>query len=220
MIFQYKLDYSNLSDRQIVARILTEPHDEEAAAYLLHDRYIPLLRNLFNYYTKEDTWFEDCVDELFVHLRGKDCSWNNLASFEWRGTLGCWLKGVARSKFREFLSHMIENCGRNLSIDSGTPEKPSVQLPDGGEESFERHQRKVMLMEAIGKLEEDDLRFVILKRLEGYRSKEIADMLRMKWQKHGIKRYNNKKELVVPDAGYVNVHIQRAKIILKTIMSN
>ncbi len=77
-----------------------------------------------------------------------------------------------------------------------------------------------MLMEAIGKLKDDDQRFVMLKRLEGYKSKEIADMLQMKWQKYGIKKYNNKNELVVPDAGYVDVHTQRAKAILKIIMSN
>ena len=44
MEFQYKIDYSKLSDKQIVGKILAEPHDEEAAAYLLHDRYAPLLR--------------------------------------------------------------------------------------------------------------------------------------------------------------------------------
>lgn len=47
MEFQYKLDYNKLSDRQIVEKILAEPHDEEAAAYLLHDRYAPLLYRLY-----------------------------------------------------------------------------------------------------------------------------------------------------------------------------
>lgn len=95
-----------------------------------------------------------------------------------------------------------------------------MQLPDGGKETYERRMNKVMLMEAIGKLKDEDQRFAILKRLEGYKSKEIADMLKIKWQKYGIVKYNNDNEVVVPDEGYVNVHVQRAKKELKIIMSN
>ena len=73
-------------------------------------------------------------------------------------------------------------------------------------------------MEAIGQLKDDDQRFVILKRLQGYNSKEIAVLLQKKWQKHGIKKYNNKKELVVPDAAYVDVRTQRAKENLRIII--
>lgn len=220
MEFQYRYDYSKLSDKQIVGKILAEPHDEEAAAYLLHDRYAPLIHKLYRRLTTDDTWFDDCVDELFIHLRGNDSTWRILANFEWRSSFGYWLRKIVYSKFRDVLPKLIENGGRNVSIDNNDPQQPPVQLPDGGRESFERRLRKVMLMEAIGKLKDDDQRFVMLKRLEGYKSKEIADMLQMKWQKYGIKKYNNKNELVVPDAGYVDVHTQRAKAILRIIMSN
>ena len=71
-----------------------------------------------------------------------------------------------------------------------------------------------MLMEAIGQLKADD-KFVVLKRLEGYKSKEIAEMLKVKWHKKGFQKQNNDNELVVPDAGYVDVHFQRAKAMLK-----
>lgn len=220
MVLQYKLDYSKLSDKQIVEKILAEPHDEEAAAYLLHERYSPLLHNLYNYFTQKDTWFDDCIDELFVHLRGKDCAWHTLSTFEWRSTLGYWLKGVAFNKFRDILSKLIENRGHNLSIDNGDFTKPNNQIPDGDESNHERFMQKIMLLEAIEKLEDDDLRFVILKRLEGYRSKEIAEMLQVRWKKYGIVKYNNKNEVVIPDQGYINVHVQRAKAMLRTIMSN
>ena len=69
MEFQYKHDYSKLSDKQIVGKILAEPHDEEAVAYMLHDRYAPLIHKLYRRLTTDDTWFNDCVDELFIHLR-------------------------------------------------------------------------------------------------------------------------------------------------------
>ena len=220
MDFHYKLDYSKLSDKQVVAKILAESHDEEAAVYLLHDRYTPLLHKLYRRLTTDDTWFDDCVDELFMHIKGKDGSWRILANFEWRSTFGYWLRKLAYSKFCEVLPKLIENGGRNVSIDNDDPKQPPVQLPDGGKETYERRMNKVMLMEAIGKLKDEDQRFAILKRLEGYKSKEIADMLKIKWQKYGIVKYNNDNEVVVPDEGYVNVHVQRAKKELKIIMSN
>jgi len=220
MEFQYKLDYNKLSDKQIVGKILAEPHDEEAAVYLLHDRYAPLLRSLYRRITTDDTWYDDCVDELFILLKGKDCSWHILTNFGWRSTFGYWLKEVAWNKFCEVLPKLIENGGKNVSIDNDNPEKPKVQLPDDGEENFERRQRKVMLLEAIRHLKDDDQRFAILKRLEGYKSKEIAEMLKIKWKKLGIVKYNNDNEVVIPDEGYINVHVQRAKKELKIIMSN
>lgn len=220
MEFHYKLDYSKLSDKQIVEKVLADPHDEESAAYLLHDRYAPLLSNLYHRFTKDDTWFDDCVNELFMHIKGKDGSWRALAGFEWRSTFGHWLRRVANSKFKELLPKLIENGGRNVSIDNDDPQQPPVQLSDRGKETFERNMNKVMLLEAIGRLKDEDQRFVVLKRLDGYKSKEIATMLEIKWEKHGIVRYNNDHEVVVPDEGYVNVHYQRAKKELKRIMSN
>lgn len=220
MEFQYRQNYEVLSDKQIIERILAEPHDEEAAAYLLQERYAPLLKSLYKYFIQNDIWFDDCVIELFIHIKGKDGSWRALADFEWRSTFGYWLKRVAWSKFREVLPKLIENHGRNISIDNDNPQQPPVQLPDGGEDTFEQRINKVLLMEAIGKLEDEDQRFAIMKRVEGYKSKEIAAMLKIKWEKYGIVRYNNEHEVVVPDEGYINVHVQRAKKELKIIMSN
>lgn len=220
MKLKYKNDYTKLSDQQIVGKILAEPHDEEAAVYLLHDRYAPLLHNLYKCFTQQETWFDDCVDELFMHIKGKDCSWHTLATFEWRSTLGYWLKKVAWCKFKDLLPKMIENGGTNISIDNDDPEHPKIQISDVDEEGYERRQRRVMFMEAVRKLEDDDQRFVMFKRMEGYKSKEIADMLKIKWQKYGIVKYNNDNEIVIPDEGYVNVHVQRAKKELKKIMSN
>lgn len=219
MEFHYKSDYTKLTDKQIVEKILAEPHDEEAAAYLLYDRYDPLLRSLYRRLTNEEMWFNDCVDELFILLKGRNGSWNVIANFGWRSSFGYWLKEVAWNKFREVLSKVIENEGHNLSIENSDHEHPKIQIAAGGEESLEHRLRKVMLLEAIGKLKDYDQRFVILKRLEGYRSKEVAVMLQEKWQKEGIKKHNNDKQLVIPDENYVNVLIQRAKKMLKRIMN-
>lgn len=218
--YKYKTDYTKFSDKQIVERILAGPHDDEAAVYLLHVRYAPLLYKLYSYSMKDDDLFDDYVDEVYISLKGKDCSWRVLANFEWRSTLGYWLKGVGLSTLREFTRHTSENKGRNVSLDDDTPGKPKVQVPSQGEENFDRILNKVMLMEAISKLEEDDLKLIVIKRMQGYKSKEIAELLQMKWEKYGIIKYNNDKEVVVPDAGYIDAHAHRARKILKKIMSN
>lgn len=217
MAFATRIDYNQLTDRQIVALAVQSPHNEEAALFLLYDRYRPLLRHIYRNLTSEIVWYDDCVDELFMHLRGRDGRWHALASFEWRSTLGCWLKGVARHKFIETLQRLIENGKFVVSIDTGNGEsdRPFIQLPDGGEEEYERRERKVMLMEAIGQMKDDNQRFVILKRLEGYDSNEIALLLYKRWQKHGICKYNNQGQQVIPDAAYVDVCTQRAKANLR-----
>lgn len=223
MELRKRINYTDLTDKQIVELILALPHNEEAAAYLLHKRYHPLLRKIYRSLTKETFWYEDCVDELHIHLRGRDNSWQILSNFEWRSTLGCWLTKVALHKFQEILPQLIENKGQNISLDNKDPEKPDVQIPDGGEEEYERRMRKVMLMEAIRQLKDDDQRFVMFKRLEGYDSNEIAILLQKRWEKHGIVKYGYKKgskekHVVVPDASYVNIRTQRAKENLKKIM--
>ena len=217
MDFQYKLDYSKLSDKQIVEKILAVPHDEEAAAYLLHDRYAPLLQKVYYSFTNDGTWYDDCVDELFIYVRGKDNSWHALAGFEWRSTLGYWLKKVARSRFQNILPKLIENGGRNISIDNDDSEKTKVQIPDGGVESYELRIRKVMLMEAIGFLKDDE-KFVIMKRIQGYNSEEIAELLGKKWKEQNIVKYNHDGELVVANVEYVNSKAQKARKNLKKIM--
>lgn len=220
MDFAYRIAYNELTDKEIVGKILAIPHNEEAALFLLYDRYRPLLRHIYRSLQSDNEWYDDCVDELFIHLRGRDGQWYTLASFGWRSTLGCWLTKVARFKFIETLPRLIENRGKNTSLDANgdDSERPSIQLPDESKEDYERRQRYVSLMEAIQQLKDDDQRFVIKKYLEGYSSKEIALLLQKRWQKHDIVKYNNKGRLVVPDAAYVDVRTQRAKVNLRKIM--
>lgn len=219
MAFASRINYSIQDDRQIVDLVVRPPHNEEAAVFLLYDRYRPLLRHIYRSLQSDNEWYNDCVDELFIHLRGRDGQWHILASFEWRSTLGCWLTKVARNKFIETLKRLIENEELIVSIDTGNGDsREPVQLPGRGEEEYERRERKVMLMEAIAALKDDDQRFVILKRLEGYDSNEIALLMQKRWQKHGIVKYNNKGQRVVPDAAYVDVRTQRAKANLRLII--
>ena len=129
MDFAYRTAFNELTDKEIIGKILAIPHNEEAAAFLLHNRYAPLLHSIYNALTRNRNYYDDCVQELFIHLKSKDGTWHTLASFEWRSTLGCWLKGVARNKFKEVLPRLIGNGGKNASLDANDDD-PSIQLPD------------------------------------------------------------------------------------------
>ena len=102
--------------------------------------------------------------------------------------------------------------------DNDNPQKPKLQISDGCE-GFERLQRKIILMEAVNKLNDDE-KFVILKRMEGYSSKEIAELLDMKWKRYNIVKFNHDGEQVVANVAYVDSKAQKARRHLKEIMNN
>ena len=215
MKFQYRTNYNDFTDEELVDKIVKPPHNEEAAAYLLHDRYAPLLKSVYKGLTPNFSWYDDCVSNLFIHLKGKEYDWHSLSTFEWRSTLGCWLRGVARNNFKDTLAKVASKKVIVVSVDEEDRNGKTIQLPDGGEEEHNRLQRKIALLEAIAQLKNDNQKFVVLKRLQGYNSREIADLLKKSWEKRGIKLYNANNELVVPNPTYVDSCMQHAKAVLK-----
>lgn len=212
-------NYAELNDKEIVNKIINKPYNEEAAAYLIYNRYDPLLHKLYReIYDKDPFWYEDCLGDLFGFLKGKERDWNKLRTFQWRSKFGAWLSSTARHRFIEIKPYLIGKIENPLSIDDTDGDKAPVQLPENGGEEYERLERKILLMEAVGMLKDPDQKFVILKRLQGYNSKEIAELMKKSWAKHGIKKYDNKGNLVVPTSGYVDVRTQRAKENLKEII--
>lgn len=212
-------NYAELNDKEIVNKIINKPYNEEAAAYLVYNRYDPLLHKLYReIYDKDPSWYEDCLGDLFGFLKGKERDWNKLRTFQWRSKFGAWLSSTARHRFIEIKPYLIGKIENPLSIDDTDGDKAPVQLPENGGEEYERLERKILLMEAVGMLKDPDQKFVILKRLQGYNSKEIAELMKKSWAKHGIKKYDNKGNLVVPTSGYVDVRTQRAKENLKEII--
>ena len=216
LIFKHK--YIDLTDKEIVTKVITLPYNEEAATYLLYDRYSPKFRKLCRDIYNNLDWYDDCVDDLFDYLKGKELDWNKLRTFEWRCQFSTWIGTTARHRFIEIKPFLIGKIENPLSIDDDESEISPVQLPDGGIEEYEERERKVILMEAISLLKDEDQKFVIIKRLQGYNSKEIAALLQERWAKHGIVKYNNKKQVVIPDVAYVDVRTQRAKENLKIII--
>lgn len=207
--------YKPLSDKEIVDKVITAPYNEEAAVYLLFDRYDPLLAKIYrDVFVNDSNWYEDCLDDLVIYLKGKDNDWERLRSFQWRCQFSSWLKPTAANRFKEIKPYLIGKIPFPTSIDD---EDAHVQLPDDGEESYEAIERKVMLLEAIRELEDPDQKFVVIKRLEGYNSQEIAELMKKAWKKHGIRRIDKGHE-VIPSAAYVDVKMSRAKVSLKEIL--
>ena len=212
-------NYAELNDKELVNKIINKPYNEEAAAYLIYNRYDPLLHKLYReIYDKDPSWYEDCLGDLFGFLKGKERDWNKLRTFQWRSKFGAWLSSTARHRFIEIKPYLIGKIENPLSIDDTDGDKAPVQLPENGGEEYERLERKILLMEAVGMLKDPDQKFVILKRLQGYNSKEIAELMKKSWAKHGIKKYDNKGNVVEPTSGYVDVRTQRAKENLKEII--
>ena len=220
---RFPTKYSKQSDKELVDRIIDVPHDDEAAAYLLQIRYAPLFRKIYHrVFNNDQSLYEDCIQDLFIYLKGKDLNWNKFRTFEWKSSLGAWLDRIAYNRFRERKQFLIGKPEKTIYIDDDHKNGIKVLLQDMGEQEYEKHEMHVLLMEAVGMLKDPDQKLVVIKRLQGYNSKDIALLLQKRWEKHNIVKYNNKKQMVVPDAAYVDVRMQRAKdnleIILKKVL--
>ena len=224
-------NYEGYTDRELVELAILPPTgmkpNEEGVAFLLNNRYAPLLHKLYlEIYGKQHDLYGDCLNDLFIYLKSGEPVWRKLINLEWRSSFGTWLGVTARHRFVEIKPILIGKCPNTLSIDGDTStalstgkDRNPVQLPDNGVEDYDEKERKVILMEAISLLKDADQKFVMIKRLQGYNSKEIAILLQKRWAKHGIVKYNNKKQIVVPDAAYVDVRTQRAKENLQKIIN-
>lgn len=208
MELSFKDKYKKLSDKEIVDLIIAEPYNEEAATYLIYDRYEPLCISICLKTLDGVSRLDELQSELFMLLKGKNRDWHALRSFGWRSTLGRWLSITAYNLSLELRRQLIENDGKNTSIDNGQTDdedKPhTIDIPVDEEKQQERRYNMIVLNEAIQMLENPDQRFVVKKRLQGYSSKEVAFMLQAHWDANDIVRYNNKKQIVKPDSGYID----------------
>lgn len=212
------IKYKDKDDKEIVLLITNEKkHDEEAATYLLWGRYDPLLKSVYQYFFDKRYWYDYAVETLFMYLRGDDGQWVRLSSFEWRSTLGYWLKRVSYRLFLDLWEKLIDNGEIVVSRDDDDPESAPIQIADP---DIDVNLRKAELMEAVSQLEDIDQRFVVIKRLQGYSSKEIAILMRKMWKRRGIVRYDNQGKVIIPTYGFVDVRMQRAKEELKKIIGS
>lgn len=197
-----------MTDREIVDLVIAG--NEEAMLYLLYDRYMNDLKFYAWRYYDSLAYLEDLTNYLYIQFKGKKGDWQPLRSFQWRSKFRTWFCSVASHLFLEKREELIGLEGKDDSIIVNGDDRP---LP----EPEPVNQKLVMLMEAINRLENDDYRFILIKELEGYNHKEIAEMMVAKRQKENKVTFYNGR-IVVPDARYVDMNKARALREVKAIV--
>ena len=202
--------YRDLSDKEIVNLIIAG--NEEAMLYLLYNRYENDLKFYAWRYYDSLTYLEDLTNYLYIQFKGKKGDWQPLKSFQWKCKFRTWFCAVTSHLFLEKRDELIGVGVKEDSIVLNSGDKP---LPEPKQEPT--NQKLVMLMEAINRLENDDYRFILIKELEGYNHKEIAEMMVAKREKESKVTFY-KGKIVVPDAHYVDMNKARALREVKTIV--
>ena len=202
--------YSNLTDKEIVELIIAG--NEEAMLYLLYDRYENDLKFYAWRYYDSLAYLEDLTNYLYIQFKGKNGDWQPLKSFQWKCKFRTWFCSVASHLFLKKRDELIGLGGKDDSIVVNGGDNP---LPEPAPEPV--NQKLVMLMEAINRLENDDYRFILIKELEGYNHKEIAEMMVAKRKKDNKATFY-KGKIVVPDAHYVDMNKARALKEVKAIV--
>jgi DNA-directed RNA polymerase specialized sigma24 family protein len=199
-----------MTDKEIIDLIITG--NEEAMLYLLYDRYENDLKFYAWRYYDSLAYLEDLINYLYIQFKGKNGDWQPLKSFQWKCKFRTWFCSVASHLFLEKRDELIGLGGKDGSKGTDGGDKP---LPEPKPEP--ENQKLVMLMEAINRLENDDYRFILIKELEGYNHKEIAEMMVAKRKKENKVTFY-KGKIVVPDAHYVDMNKARALREVKAIV--
>lgn len=204
------IKYSELPDKEIVDLIIAG--NEEAMLYLLYDRYENDLKFYAWRYYDSLAYLEDLINYLYIQFKGKKGDWQPLKSFQWKCKFRTWFCSVASHLFLEKRDELIGLGGKDGSNGTDGGDKP---IPEPTPEP--ENQKLVMLMEAINRLENDDYRFILIKELEGYNHKEIAEMMVAKRKKENKVTFY-KGKIVIPDAHYVDMNKARALREVKAIV--
>ena len=199
-----------MTDKEIVDLIIAG--NEEAMLYLLYDRYENDLKFYAWRYYDSLAYLVDLINYLYIQFKGKNGDWQPLKSFQWKCKFRTWFCSVASHLFLEKRDELIGLGREDGSIGTDGGDKP---LPEPKPEP--ENQKLVMLMEAINRLENDDYRFILIKELEGYNHKEIAEMMVAKRKKENKVTFY-KGKIVVPDAHYVDMNKARALREVKAIV--
>lgn len=199
-----------MTDKEIVDLIIAG--NEEAMLYLLYDRYENDLKFYVWRYYDSLAYLEDLINYLYIQFKGKKGDWQPLKTFQWKCKFRTWFCSVASHLFLEKRDELIGLGGKDNSKGTNGEDKP---IPEPTPEP--ENQKLVMLMEAINRLENDDYRFILIKELEGYNHKEIAEMMVAKRKKENKVTFY-KGKIVVPDAHYVDMNKARALREVKVIV--
>lgn len=204
--------YDSLSERDLIDAILSG--NEEAAIYLIYNRYYRDLRYLcFDIYGSH-SYIDELCQEVYIHLKGKNGDWHPLTTWSGISTFRTWLNRTARNLFLQKRASLIGFRENKLYSDEEDDVDP-VENVAADQPILEENLQKVLLLEAINKLENPDQRFVILKELQGYSHEEIAAILNLVRRAENRIKLNKEGKEIWADARAVDVLKQRAVAQLK-----
>ena len=202
--------YKSFSDEQLVQAICSG--NEEAAVYLIYNRYYRDLRYLSWDLLGSYDYVDDVCQEIYILLKGKQADWSPLKTWQGLSSFRTWLNRLAQYEILKKRKQMIGLRSDSLysSEESESPEE-RIPAPHDSEKMLE----KVLLVEAIGRIPNTDQKLVVLKELQGYSHREIADMLNSVRRQEGRIKLNAAGKEILADGAAVDVLKQRAMEFLK-----
>lgn len=204
--------YDSLSERDLIEAILSG--NEEAATYLIYNRYYKDLRYLCFDYCGSHEYIDDVCHEVYLLLKGKNGDWHPLSTWTGLATFRTWFNKTVQHYLLNNRDYLIGLREKKLYSEKEDDVDP-VENVEAHNTSIEENMQKVLLLEAINKLKNQDQKLVILKELQGYSHEEIAAILnQVRRTENRIKKDMNGNEIMV-DAAAVDVLKQRAVAQLK-----
>ena len=201
--------YDSFSERDLIEVILSG--NEEAAIYLIYNRYYRDLRYLcFDIYGSH-SYIDELCQEVYIHLKGKNGDWHPLATWTGISTFRTWLNKAVRNLFLEKRADLIGLRENKLYSDDEDDVDP-IEKVIADQPTLEENMQKV---EAINKLDNPDQKLVILKELQGYSHEEIAAILNQVRRSENRIKLNKEGKEILADAAAVDVLKQRAVAHLK-----
>lgn len=161
--------YKGKTDGEIIMEIRMGTHAGEALFYLLFGRYAEMLYLIFVQQSKLSMEYDDFMLELDIRLFAGHCS--AFCSFD-----------ETKASFKTYLSKIAHN----LLYDMRAKEIPmlDVDAMDYSVSGVDQYEL-FALLDAINSYPNQDSRYVLMKTIEGYRSKEIAGMLTSRKHEQG-----------------------------------
>ncbi len=162
--------YKALSDEAIIREIRTGNHAGEALFYLLFGRYAGMLEMIYNVQPLTLMDFDDFMLELDICLFKNEC-----------GAIQQFLPGKA--SFKTYLSAIAHN----LLYDLRDKELPTLDILTIWNTLHDNDNvmEVMLLVDEINNYPNKNARYVLLKTIEGYKSKEIAVMLTKRRHEEG-----------------------------------
>lgn len=154
--------YKPRSDKEIITEIGLGDSSGDALFYLLFGRYAEMLEAIFRRQSSGRIEFDDFMLELDIRLFVNRCA--AIISFD-----------ENKASFKTYLGTIAHN----LLYDMSAKEMPTRDILEALRQTdcgFDEYGMSI-LVDAINSYPNKDSRYVLLKTIEGYKSKEIAAML-------------------------------------------